>query len=363
MRAAFSFDKITIAVQTPRQEDLEWLRQFLEPTFISPTTAPDHCQLKVVIDPLRYHALYAAGPGSAGQVALFTYDNHVANYPSWSDDNCVTTIHDPELRLFYRLDAEARSIELLSAEHLDSMRIALLNLIRELVSAELGRLGWVMLHSAAFSFNQQAIVISGPKEAGKTSLLIHALSDPRCSFISNDRCSIHRQQPSRARVIAIHTVVAIRQGTIELFPEYDLESVRHWRARQLLADSLLLPAVTDDAPKLAKIGLSPAQFCHRLNCSVAAPAALKVLLFPVVDPAVEGLRITPLEPQQIARRLIAEQIPSDGSFLSQWLDEKRPNNDQQTLHHLAQEYRGFECRMGAQAYATPPAELFERVGL
>jgi hypothetical protein len=89
--------------------------------------------------------------------------------------------------------------------------------VRELAANRAQRTGGLLLHAAAFAAGDQGIVVAGPKRAGKTTLLLHALSAASARYVSNDRVLV---TADRGRAIArgVPTIVRVRRGALDRFP-------------------------------------------------------------------------------------------------------------------------------------------------
>ena len=69
-------------------------------------------------------------------------------------------------------------------------RVALMRVVREYAMLYATQAGWLILHAAAVCVGGDAFVIAGPKRAGKTTLLLHALRNEQGAYVSNDRVAL-----------------------------------------------------------------------------------------------------------------------------------------------------------------------------
>ena len=126
----------------------------------------------------------------------------------------------------------------------------------EIATDQLMMLGWLPFHAAAFADKGRGVLIVGPRRAGKTSLLLHALAAPSSHPISNDRAVISPSRDGQLRLEGLATVVRIRVGTADLLGRQDLAKARDWRARHSLAEveccqpfgMAMVPSVPRQAP-------------------------------------------------------------------------------------------------------------------
>jgi hypothetical protein len=100
-------------------------------------------------------------------------------------------VFDEELGAFYRRSqGDPAVVEIVAARDRAETRLALLRVVREYAMLYAARAGWLILHAAAVDFGDYGLVIAGPKRAGKTTLLLHALRNERGRYVSNDRVAL-----------------------------------------------------------------------------------------------------------------------------------------------------------------------------
>jgi hypothetical protein len=350
---AFTRQGLTLQLSSPHETDLQWLADFLEPGFrLETDTAPDW-EIRVQESAEHYEALMKQGADEEGKtIPCFSFDDHIANYRLWRES--LLTIYDDELDLFYSIDTRKRVVEVLTGRRLLSIRVALLRLVREFASHHLALNGDVTFHAAAISYEGNGILICGPKKAGKTSFIIHALQYPKTKLISNDRSILSNDTSHGLTLSGMPTVITIRQGTMALFSRPPFNDRRHWRARMSLDEALELPASSeaDDVPE--KLDLNPSQFCHLLECGMSEAAPLKAVIFPMVNEEQSGTKLIRLTEREVAERLEQNQFPLAPSPFST-TTEQPPIADaaKQIIDKLSSGSPGFQCILGQGAFQGP----------
>lgn len=61
-----------------------------------------------------------------------------------------------------------------------------MRIVRKLLMIILSNSGWSFFHSACVNFCDKGILLMGPKNSGKTSLLIHLIETLQANYVSND---------------------------------------------------------------------------------------------------------------------------------------------------------------------------------
>lgn len=353
----FAYDDLVVKVTSVHEKYLTWLREFLSPAFRIDKDPEFSCQITVTVDRGRFEAALGKGPHHTSQnVPCFTFDNHVANYPLWHSIDGETWVRDSELDTLYIVKPGQRHIEILSRKPALPVRIALLRVIRELITHNIPIGTAYLLHAAAFSVNDKGILISGAKKAGKTSLLIHAMRHAATKFISNDRVVLSTEEDTAATIKAMPTVIAIRPQTIDLFPEFPFSAARHWRARMTLKYAKALSSTDNPSSAPGKLDLTPAQFCDLLGRTAVSSARLERIIFPRVDPDINGMSIEPLEPVMAAARLAETLLPLKDSCLIKAMPpdyRRRISPDpalEKRLFSATSICNSYDCHMGLGAF-------------
>ena len=296
-------------------------------------------------------------------------DTQTIAFDGWSGDDGLRLI-DPVTGCTFIV--AGTSVDVVAPEAEERAQLGLLGLVREAIAGSVAAHRPVVdLHAAAFALDGQAVVIAGPKGAGKTSLLCHVLVSAGAALLANDRVfvAVDGAQPAAC---GIPTVVSIRQGTLDAFP-------------QLLARAAEFPALTRIDPSARRILdgqpplppsarpallLSPARFAGRLGAARAARASLAAIVIAEASAAVAGFAL-----ERLAEG--AARAALDASLYGVAADRSRPTlfgglagkaaaglppiGDR--IAGLAAAVPVYRCRLGRDAYDRPAAPLLEALGL
>jgi hypothetical protein len=352
----FAFGDLGIVVESVNRDHQTWLGEFLEPHFEPGTTAAHTWRIGVVEDHGRYLAALDAGP-DAGSLDAFALDAGPLSLPRWRGAD--TRLFDAKRQLFYEIDARSLDVTILSAPGNAQVRSALMSVARELATNHAQRAGGLLLHASAFSAGGRAVLVAGPKRAGKTTMLVHAMRTGTLQYMANDRVMVWPGVPIRSR--GVPTVVRRRAGTLDLFPALAD------RLRGAANDyRLTLDEAAAGSPAEARSGarrLSAAQFCHVLGVTACAEGETAAVIFPqITGEADGGISLHRLTRAEVGARLEATVF---GARSGRWtsdafssLDGPPPPDRDAIVRRcrvLADGVPGFECRLGSTAYENPHA--------
>ncbi len=348
-----SREGMVIRVAALQQADVDWLGENLAPGFVATTASDPDWKIDVALAPRRYELLHRqitdAGKGSANG---FQIDGHPGALVGL--DSVSGTFHDSELEVFYSADIERRRIEVIAAAPRDATRIALLRVVREIAMDHFVKRGWIPLHASAYSFDGRGVLVVGPKRAGKTSLLMHALGSPLSRPISNDRVIVGQSSNGTPWLEGLPTVVRIRSGTAELLGLRGVSAAGHWRARQTLAVAQDSRSPSTPPAVTLPLSLSPRQFHHLLDRPPVAGAALDQIIFPRVDPGAAGMTVRSLPPLGVAERLQANRLPSGASpLLHREGGPTQTDGADAAIKRLVAACPAWECVLGRGAFDGP----------
>jgi hypothetical protein len=270
------YEGITIRASLERAADLQWLEEFFLPWFERSDDAPD-VEVLVSRDPAGYKQLLASEPGEA-RVKAFMMDNRTVEFPIWNVRGAQLAFHDEEHRMFFL--RTGKTIRLVCGDREGSLRMNVMRVLRELAMGVAQLRGGRLLHASAVAIEGRALIITGPRQAGKTSLLTYLLANSPAQFLCNDRLLV-KQYDRSIRLLGIPTIVSIRDGTLDLFPgmRQSIENQR-FTTRATLAEARASKGQTLAPQKQGRLSLSPHQYCALLGCDPVRAAAGAVLLFP-----------------------------------------------------------------------------------
>jgi hypothetical protein len=355
----FAYGGLPVRCGSTCSDDLVWLEEFAAPAFDVAHAGPAACEIGLTADDARFEAARGAGPDpGGGRVPWFSFDSRAADYPLWRAPESRAAVYDEEIEVFYLLDSDATRVEILARAGTRAPRIALLRVLRELATAHARHRGALHLHASAFCYRGAAIVVAGPKRAGKTSLLLHALGDPAVRYLANDRVilSVRPTAPPMAR--GMPTVVTLRPDAAGLFPRHQLRRANAYRAYFTRAEARARVA-TGDATEGMQLSLSPAQFCDLAGTMAVGEAPLAALVFPRVDELATGVAVRGIDASVAAHRLWSSVLPVCDSLLVRALlpEPSGAECDEACAATVASSAPALECVLGRAGYADPCARL------
>ncbi len=282
-----------------------WAQEFLEPWFdrsVPGAGARPHATeppgVHLALDPDACARLARDGqPAGGASVPCFLLDDRILAYPRWIAPDGTPWIRDTHLDAWY--GRSAAGIRILAPRDGRGARVALIRVVRELAMHHVAASGGVMLHAAGIVAGDRALLVCGPRRAGKTTLLLRLLAEPGAAYLANDRVAVVPIPGRGAGAIArgLPTIVALRPGTVALLPAIAarLGAWRpdHW---QTLAEGASDPSPAGAAaPLTVPVDLSPAQLCALAGVPPAQEARIAAIVYPQSGPSVPGVRLERLE--------------------------------------------------------------------
>lgn len=366
----FAFGGLGIHVTSPDAATLGWLEEFLAPAFTVDDGPAADCAVHLIIDDQRYRALQATRPaGTLPTTVCFVLDKGATRMPWWSLASGDRVCADDQHEVLYVGGASRPHADVVSPPGNAALRLALMRAVRELAMNAAWTHRSLVLHAAAVTVGDRGILIAGPKHAGKTSLLIHCLHASGVHFLSNDRV-VMELDGGNAVLRGMPTIVSIRPGTLELFPELGARLRRaDFHTRLTLAEVHRQPARRADGRADRSANLSPVQLCHVLDVPMTERALAQVLVLPRIDPDVVGIDVRPLTTHEATARLphvlfaaaaterISEVFTGDPRHI-----DAQPTTVERLWREAVQSLRVFECRLGPDAFSSgAPAAFIRRV--
>ncbi len=306
-RRGLRYADLAIGVACPEPSYLVWLEEFLAPAF--EPTAAEGCDRWVVLDldASRHAATLARGPSpDAVPVPCFVLDGGTVCHPEWNGSGPDERIlFDAHYQAFYCVERRSGHVRILATPRPNLTRIALMRVVRELAMAASLARGGLLLHGAAFAIGGRGVVLAGPRRAGKSTLLLHALQAAGALFISNDRV-LARQDQGHVVLRGMPTIVNLRPGTLAMFPAVSSRiRARGYHPARTLAQASR-PGARPRVPRPdGAVTLTPLQFCEAAQVGALPQAEAWRLVFPRVRESGVGIELDPLDPGTAARRLRA----------------------------------------------------------
>ena len=229
----------------------------------------------------------------------FVLDQRILTTPCWpSPSNGRPVFFDAAHHALYLTDARP-GVTVVTRAGGRLFRGAVMRIVRELAMARAWTRTSAVLHASAFAGLQGAVVMTGPKRSGKTSLLLHCLHASGTAFLANDRIVLF-DEGQRFTAQGMPSLVSLRHSTIGLFPRLaETLSARRYRAHLTPGEMEAMPAATRSDMDGA---ISPSQLCHAIDVPMAEAASLAAVLLPRVDLSSRGLRIEAVAPDLVQDR-------------------------------------------------------------
>ena len=350
----YRYGSAAVSVNSNDPDTARWLEEFLSPWLCTgpPARGSDSVRL-TWSDSLCSDLEREAGQASTRHVDCFTLDSEIVGLPGWTKGGTLV-IAEHERECFFRV--RGSDVEIVARPGNRRVRTNLMRIVRELAVTRMrAQTECLDVHAAAFVAEDRAFLVVGPKRAGKTTLLVHALASGRTALLANDRVFVDVSgKPGCA--VGVPTVVSLRAGTLALYPR------------------LLTGASSGDPPVLSHAGepgahddgataggpagrlvLSTRQLAGRLGVDCARSAAVAAILFPEIDPAETHWSLAPLAPGEGVARLLASRYggharPSRPTVFEEVAGGKTRRNEEALVERLATGPSLYRCRLGVDAY-------------
>lgn len=353
-QATFIYEGVRIRATLDSEADLEWLKEFLVPWFdLVDADADLHVTAKT--DHKFFQDLKAKGR-EGGDIRVFTGDTKVTYLPTWLEGQEIVGFYDQAQQIFYRV--EGNSIQLIYGGSPEKLRMRVMRTIRELAMGAAQQTGGRFLHASSFTCNGRAAIITGPRNAGKTSLLSYVTSHSKANFLTNDRLLVDTHEDVN-RLRGMPTIVSVRSGTLSLMP----------KIRQLIEQNnfYTLATITEasQAPKRSygrsndqSYSVSPRQFCRVLNCEPVRDGIATLLLFPHQTGTPGGIalrRVTPALARLRLKECLFGHIGPDRlsealTVLPARFKQETALHDDELIATLAKTLPAFDCELGTESY-------------
>jgi hypothetical protein len=362
-----AYEGITLRASLERAADVQWLEEFFLPWFDRSADAPD-VEVLVSRDPARYKHLLACDPAGA-RVKAFMMDNRAVEFPVWNVPGEQLALHDEKHRMFFLITG--KMIQLVCGDREGALRLNLMRVLRELAMGVAQLRSGRFLHASAIAVEGRALVITGPRQAGKTSLLTYLLANSPAQFLCNDRLLVKWYDGS-IRLHGMPTIVSLRDGTLDLFPgmRQSIENQR-FTTRATLAEACASRALPQLPPKEGRHSLSPHQYCSLLDCAPVQAATGAALLFPRQTGQAGGLELVPLHANEARIRLGEclfghigpDRLSEAFTLLPGALARITAPDDAALCAGLASDLPAYDCLLGNDTYDNDrgAGELLQRL--
>ena len=284
-------------VHSPDPSHLRWVEEFFVPHLLPRGGGKRLVEVRLKVDPALYRR-WQEHPRGGGETAAFLLDSDVVRLPTHSSSGEGLTLCDPQYRAFYRVSGDRRRCTVLVEKNSFRIRTPLMRIVREYVMNYAHRGGGFFLHASSFLLGGRPVIVTGPKRAGKTTLLLFACHRGGGQYLANDRVLV-RRSGGAYRLTGIPSIVSVRLPTLGFFPGLERklrEGGYHCRLssgeRPEDVPSRQLPAWKD------RHLITPLQFCRLAGTVQVAEGR---------DPVVVLPRLTGEPGRFSLRRLSAEE--------------------------------------------------------
>lgn len=368
----FSFDSLAVSVSSDEPADLDWLRDFLGPSFRvrSPAEeAPIAGRTIALRSDAELHAALTTSLASASERATaFAMDDGTVELPVFRLGESRVA-WDAAFASFYRMTSP-RSVEVVdrppagTAHRSEPRRArgALMRVVREWAMNAVRSGGGVPLHASGIARSGGAVLFAGAKRAGKTTLTAACLMDRApWGLLANDRIVLARHGDGwRCRGMA--SIVSVRPASLEIVPGLgDRLRLAVGGGTFARLDEPAPPAPLVDG----RIGLGPDRFATALGSKLVGEASLRAIAFPSIDPDVRGIEWRPLAAAESAARLQAALFAAAAPQARSELFEEasappfpRDEEIRASVADIASTTRCIEVRLGPEAYARATIDAF-----
>ncbi len=342
---------ITIALTSNDGPAADWLVECLAPCFTPQRQAADWL-VKLSRSAETYAQLSHRRPLDAAPRACFALDQEVISLPSWSSGGSVI-VADLERSCF--LIVAPFQVEVVGDPGTRRWRFTSMWVFHEIAASRLRRTQ-LDIHAAAVEAAGRAILIVGPKQAGKTTLSLYLLRTGHCRMIANDRVFAGGAATPVA-VRGVPTAVKIRPPTLAAFPELRRGLPNVERPYLYTLDDLAKTATREELAESAEFALSPAQLAHQLQVERLDSAPLGAIVFPWIRTDVDGWGIERLDPKEVSAGIWANLYGSRSGRRTPTLFEDLgggPSVPSRSLADgLSEAAPGYRIVLGRGAYGEP----------
>jgi hypothetical protein len=297
-----------------------------------------------------YARMRAQLPPDATLRPCFAHDQQVLSLPTWFCDD-VVNICDRKRSCFLRI--RPGRVDLIAEAGTRRWRFTLLWVVQEIAATRL-RQSHVDVHAASVERSGRALLIAGPKNAGKTTLSFHLMKSCGFGLIANDRSFVDHQGAAPA-VVGMPTAVKVRPPTMTRFPELcrGLPPV----ARPYLYSRTELDNAEPSEEPVGSVdfALTPNQIGSRLGAESHAAATLGAMVFPQVCDDEPVWSVERLTPDEVVAAVLTNLYGAATGERPATFFERFGGGRRHVSHALvtkiAAGVAGYRVRLGRDAYA------------
>lgn len=350
----------TVKVGVPGDNDLLWLKEYLSPPFGIVKSSRFDCEIDLIFNDQEFSSLFGKSSQSKMKLSGFILDTRIVELKLWPSSGNCKILFDEEYNVFYFVSKNIRKITIL-AHSVKSIgfRTALGRIITELAMNYSRASGGHFIHSAALSYRGEGIMIAGPKNAGKTSLLIYLLQKLSAKFISNDRVLVSHNGATPF-IYGMPTVITVSEKSLQMFPRLKNKFSKFNFHHRHTADEIVKRNCIPYKLETGEFTLSTEQFCRLLRVNPSSCSQLSMILFPRINERKRTIVFKKLSRTAALERLKESQFARNISeslsfFYLQDKDLSSLNNEknyEKFSSKLAAETACYDCYLGHQIYQS-----------
>jgi hypothetical protein len=347
MRASYRLADAIVEVATDDRETGRWLAEFLSPCFAiePPGQGGFVVQFTACADA---HAVLSDRRSQMPlqTMPIFGLDRAVVSLPGWTESTGAWVLADDEWDCFYRV--QQNIVQVVARPANRRSRVGLMRIIRELAAAHvLANPDRIDLHAAAFVARERAVLLVGAKRAGKTTLLVHALSSGQASLMANDRVFVDSQH---GQALGVPSIVVVRDRTVQIFPALARglpPGTAHLHTGEIAA------GVTSTSVGQRCV-MSPAQLAGQVGAALIPQAPLGAIVFPEISESTRGWSLQRMTSAEAAAGLRANLYgarsgPRAATLIQDIVGKSREASNQ-PLDSIVGKVPILSCRLGPDAY-------------
>jgi hypothetical protein len=354
-RGTLAYGSVTIALSSGEAAAAAWLVEVLRPCFAPGEGAASPLadwHVRVSSSGDAYADWRARSRPEAAPRACFALDQEVLALPAWPTDEGVV-VADVERSCFLRVGPGR--VDLIGDPGTRRWRFTAMWVCHEIAATRLRRTQ-LDVHAASVEAAGRAILIVGPKGAGKTTLALHLLRSGPWRMMANDRAFVGRDGGTIV-VRGMPTAVKVRPPTLAEFPELRRGLPPVERPYLHTLDELAAAKAGAASPEVVEFALSPAQLAHQLGVERCGAAPLGAIVFPDVRADMAGWRAERLTSDEVGRRLFANlyggAFAGRGATVFEAVDGGRSAPSPALADALARAVPGYRLGLGRGVYAEP----------
>ena len=340
---------------TSRDNDvLVWLVEFLCPQFHIAESEKFDVEIHYELNDHEFDQLMGKQPKKRELLAAFILDTRVEYCINWSKRQDCRVLFDYRNGIFFIINSKQPKVQVLvhSSKSTDP-RTALMRVVREILIHNLDSADSSLVHSAAFLYKKSGIMIAGPKNAGKTSLLIHCLKANGSYYISNDRVFVCRLE-DKFHLKGMPTVITISRETVNLF-RYLREAIKSEHYHHAYSTREILAGKFKPRDNNRSVyTLNQRQFCAATGTQAASGGLLSAILFPIISKHSDDFSVTRIGFELAREHLNESELARDSAQVSSEFNILANPNRSGSYYRLASSIARtvpcFELKIGSRAY-------------